>query len=63
MSEVPSFNATVTDFYMDTFDVSNQQYAEFVEANAANLRVRYRDSHRPHDAREMVGFRCARSAP
>lgn len=31
-------------------------------ANAANLRVRYRDSHRPFDAREMVGFRCARSA-
>jgi len=31
-------------------------------ANAANLRVRYRDSHRPWDAREMVGFRCARSA-
>jgi formylglycine-generating enzyme required for sulfatase activity len=31
-------------------------------ANAANLRVRYRDSHRPYDAREMVGFRCARSA-
>ena len=30
-------------------------------ANAANLRVRYRDSHRPFDAREMVGFRCARS--
>ena len=31
-------------------------------ANAANLRVRYRDSHRPFDAREMVGFRCAASA-
>ncbi len=31
-------------------------------ANAANLLVRYRDSHRPFDAREMVGFRCARSA-
>ena len=31
-------------------------------ANAANLRVRYRDSHRPFDAREMVGFRCARNA-
>lgn len=30
-------------------------------ANAANLRVRYRDSHRPLDAREMVGFRCAKS--
>ena len=30
-------------------------------ANAANLRVKYRDSHRPFDAREMVGFRCARS--
>jgi formylglycine-generating enzyme required for sulfatase activity len=30
-------------------------------ANAANLRVRYRDSHRPFDAREMVGFRCAKS--
>lgn len=30
-------------------------------ANAANLRVRYRDSHRPFDAREMVGFRCART--
>lgn len=29
-------------------------------ANAANLRIRYRDSHRPFDAREMVGFRCAR---
>lgn len=29
-------------------------------ASAANLRVRYRDSHRPYDAREMVGFRCAR---
>lgn len=28
-------------------------------ANAANLRVRYRDSHRSFDAREMVGFRCA----
>lgn len=32
-------------------------------ASALNLRVRYRDSHRPDDAREMVGFRCARSAP
>ena len=32
-------------------------------ANAANLRVRYRDSHRPFDAREMVGFRCAKSVP
>lgn len=31
-------------------------------ANAANLRVRYRDSHRPSDAREMVGFRCVKSA-
>lgn len=31
-------------------------------AAAVNLRVRYRDSHRPHDAREMVGFRCALSA-
>ncbi len=31
-------------------------------ANAANLRVRYRDSHRPYDAREMVGFRCAKTA-
>lgn len=31
-------------------------------ANAANLRIRYRDSHRPFDAREMVGFRCAMSA-
>lgn len=31
-------------------------------ANAANLRLRYRDSHRAFDAREMVGFRCARSA-
>jgi len=31
-------------------------------ANAANLRVRYRDSHRAFDAREMVGFRCAVSA-
>lgn len=30
-------------------------------ANAANLRVRYRDSHRPFDAREMVGFRCAKT--
>ena len=30
-------------------------------ANAANLRLRYRDSHRPLDAREMVGFRCAKS--
>ena len=30
-------------------------------ASAANLRIRYRDSHRPFDAREMVGFRCARS--
>ena len=30
-------------------------------ANAANLRIRYRDSHRPFDAREMVGFRCAKS--
>lgn len=32
-------------------------------ANSANLRVRYRDSHRPYDAREMVGFRCALSVP
>ena len=32
-------------------------------ANAANLRIRYRDSHRPFDAREMVGFRCAKSVP
>jgi formylglycine-generating enzyme required for sulfatase activity len=32
------------------------------EANAANLRVRYRDSHKSFDAREMVGFRCAKSA-
>lgn len=31
-------------------------------ANAVNLRVRYRDSHRPYDAREMVGFRCAKTA-
>ena len=31
-------------------------------ANAANLRVRYRYSHLPFDAREMVGFRCAKSA-
>ena len=31
-------------------------------ASAANLRVRYRDSHRPFDAREMVGFRCAKNA-
>jgi len=31
-------------------------------ANATNLRVRYRDSHRPFGAREMVGFRCAASA-
>ena len=31
-------------------------------ASVVNLRVRYRDSHRPFDAREMVGFRCARSA-
>lgn len=31
-------------------------------AHAVNLRVRYRDSHRPFDAREMVGFRCAKSA-
>jgi formylglycine-generating enzyme required for sulfatase activity len=31
-------------------------------AAAINLRVRYRDSHRPDDAREMVGFRCAMSA-
>lgn len=30
-------------------------------ANAANLRVRYRDSHRAFDAREMVGFRCAKA--
>lgn len=30
-------------------------------ANAANLRIRYRDSHRSFDAREMVGFRCALS--
>lgn len=29
-------------------------------ASAANLRIRYRDSHRAFDAREMVGFRCAR---
>lgn len=29
-------------------------------ASAANLRVRYRDSHRALDAREMVGFRCAK---
>ncbi|MEO1079507.1 MAG: SUMF1/EgtB/PvdO family nonheme iron enzyme [Pseudomonadota bacterium] len=32
-------------------------------ANSANLRVRYRDSHRPLDAREMVGFRCAVQKP
>ena len=31
-------------------------------AAAINLRVRYRDSHQPENAREMVGFRCARSA-
>lgn len=31
-------------------------------ASAANLRVRYRDSHRAFDAREMVGFRCAKSS-
>ncbi len=31
-------------------------------ANAANLRIRYRDSHRPYDARGMVGFRCAKDA-
>ena len=31
-------------------------------ANAANLRVRYRDSHRSFDAREMVGFRCAKDS-
>ena len=31
-------------------------------ASAANLRVRYRDSHRPFDAREMIGFRCAKTA-
>ncbi|MEL7046613.1 MAG: hypothetical protein AAGL66_16610 [Pseudomonadota bacterium] len=28
-------------------------------AHSANMRVRYRDSHRPFDAREMVGFWCA----
>jgi formylglycine-generating enzyme required for sulfatase activity len=26
-----------------------------------NLRVAYRDSHPPEDAREFAGFRCARS--
>ncbi|HIE94244.1 MAG TPA: hypothetical protein EYQ83_15800 [Acidobacteria bacterium] len=31
-------------------------------ANAATLCVRYRNSHRPFDAREMVGFRGAASA-
>lgn len=31
-------------------------------ASAANLRIRYRDSHRALDAREMIGFRCARSS-
>lgn len=31
-------------------------------ASSANLRIRYRDSHRPRDAREMVGFRCAADA-
>jgi formylglycine-generating enzyme required for sulfatase activity len=31
-------------------------------AHTANLRIRYRDSHRTFDAREMVGFRCAQSA-
>lgn len=30
-------------------------------ANAANLRTRYRDSHRPWHAADIVGFRCARS--
>jgi len=30
-------------------------------ASALNMRIQYRDSHRPADAREMVGFRCARS--
>jgi formylglycine-generating enzyme required for sulfatase activity len=30
-------------------------------AHTANLRSRYRDSHRPWDAREFLGFRCARS--
>ncbi len=32
-------------------------------ASAANMRIRYRDSHHANDAREMVGFRCARSTP
>lgn len=31
-------------------------------ANVVNLRIRYRDSHRPFDAAGIVGFRCARSA-
>ncbi len=30
-------------------------------ASAVNMRIRYRDSHRANDAREMVGFRCASS--
>ena len=31
-------------------------------ASAVNMRIQYRDSHRANDAREMVGFRCARSS-
>ncbi len=32
-------------------------------ASALNMRVRYRDSHRAFDAREMVGFRCVATLP
>ncbi len=60
--------------HSETISISKTASADFTEpqarkvvkggswgANAANLRIRYRDSHRAFDAREMVGFRCARS--
>lgn len=47
---------------VDTISVRRVVRGGSYEANVLNLRVRYRDSHRPFDAREMVGFRCARSA-
>ena len=46
----------------DTLRVRRVVRGGSYEANVVNLRVRYRDSHRPFDAREMVGFRCARQA-
>jgi len=45
----------------DTLQVRRVVRGGSYEANVVNLRVRYRDSHRPFDAREMVGFRCAKS--